>query len=80
MKFDTHHKVILETLTKEESRDFWDWLWEELWRHQDCIASAERGKALRPRIVPIYESAITRHKENTRNICRLIKTVKEMLG
>ena len=77
MKFDTHHKVILDTLNKDEARDFLDFLWDELWRHQDCIVSAERGKALRPRIAPVYASAITRHKENVKDITRLIKRVKE---
>lgn len=78
MKFNKRtHKVEIDTLSKEQAQDFRDWLWDELWRHQDCVASAERGKTIRPSIAPVYASAITRHKEDIQGIGRLIAQLKE---
>ncbi len=78
MKFDSHNKVIVNTLTKEEASDFLDFLVEESYRHHACIAEAIGMKSLRPRIADVYRNAIIRHKQDTESIKKTTKMVMEL--
>ena len=78
MEFDDDHKVIPETLTRDEAREFIYWLLDEIMRHGDCIAQAESQKAARPAIYLILESACIRHREDIKGIEEVIRKVRGM--
>jgi len=80
MKFDKVHKVIIETLTKEEARAFIDFLSDEVKRHKKCIREADFMWCMRPVISEIYESAATRHEGSICNILKKMEEVKEKFG
>ena len=80
MDFDGEHKVKIETLSREEARDFIYWLLDETRRHETCVVEAENQRLMSPRIYQILDSAIIRHKEDLVGIDGKIREVKEMYG
>lgn len=80
MRFDSHHKVILDSLTGLEAEGLLEFLIEERTRHVKCIEEALLGKFNRPLVAPIYESAIVRHQEDMVSINAKILEVKEKIN
>ena len=81
MRFNRRtHKVVIETLTKEEARVFVDFLSDEVKRHKKCIEEADFMWCMRPVISEIYESATIRHEGSISNILKKIEEVKELFG
>ena len=77
MQFDDNHKVIIETLKRNEAPEVVRWFREEIQRHRACETMAENQKILRPLIHLILESACIRHREDIKAIKERIKRVKE---
>ena len=86
MKFNKHHKVIIDTLNKEEGEDraYIDFLLGERERHEAEIWEARLLKSLHQPLTGykkakrrLYNSAIRRHKEDIEDIDKLIAQVKE---
>ena len=80
MKFTKNHKVIIETLTREQAHAFCDFLGDEVKRHKKCIEEADFMWGMRPVISKIYESAATRHEGSICNILKKMEEVKEEFG
>lgn len=84
MKFNKRtHKVIIDTLNKEESQDFITFLEIERDRHMIDIRGAglwlEKCKSNKT-LVQLFESEMLRHCEDIDSIDRLIKKVKGTFG
>ena len=80
MRFNEEHKVIINTLTKEEAQEFIYFLQDEIKRHTKCIEEAGFKWHMRPIIGKIYESAGTRHLEDIKCSVAEMERVKEMFG
>ena len=77
MKFDKNNKVIPESLTLEEAREFDRFLVIEIARHGICITDAWK-RAANSCIAEIWESAQIRHTEDIRNIHQLRIKLREL--
>lgn len=80
MKFDKNHKVIIDTLNKDEAKHYIDFLVREKHRHGDEVDTCTENVFTLQRLIIIsefWQSAIRRHKEDIMDIDCLIKTVKE---
>ena len=80
MKFDSEHKVLPESLTREEAEEFDFWLSDEYWRHDRCVMEACDQVTKRPLIALILQGAIKRHQEELDGIERTRKILKELFG
>lgn len=75
MRFDEHHIVILDSLTKQEAGGLLDFLAEERRRHVKCIEDAQMKMLVRPLVAPIYESAIKRHQEDLESMTAKVSEI-----
>lgn len=76
MQFNSHHKVIPESLTLEEAKEFDQFLLKELKRHDQCRVDAWIQQA--GVIAEIWKSAEIRHTEDIQNIHQLRVKLREL--
>jgi len=80
MKFDSEHKVFIDSLKVWEAPFFKLFLLEEKARHIKEKEYADFMFNVRTVISPIYASAALRHEEDIKAIDALILDVEEMFG
>ncbi len=80
MKFDSEHKVEIDTLNETEAREFLTFLGDEIARHKEAIRidvlmiiGSKYQKKLA--LGQFYKSAITRHKMDIDNAVKLCHDV-----
>ncbi len=78
MKFDKEHKVIIETLTKEQAPHVVSFFEDEIVRHKKAIEVADFMWSMSQIIGEIYDSAHIRHQEEIDKAVLTIERVEEM--
>lgn len=85
MRFDAHHKVIPDTLNKDEAKHYITFLLLERFRHGDCILIAGhcktmyRDKGDKP-MRAFFDSAILRHQSDIEDIDKLVRRIKQQFN
>ena len=78
MEFYDNHKVVPESLTREEAQEFDYWLQDEYGRHGRCIEDAYGQMTKRPLVKLILVGAIKRHLEELDGIIKTRKILEEL--
>jgi len=82
VKFGKNHKVIVDSLSKEEAEVFIEFLVDEFRRHQDeaCRLVGVCSIFIKDNSFPFWYSALQRHIKDLKDIIKLIPKVKAKFG